>query len=182
MQGQGLTSAFAGRPFVVCDFDGVLTSMSETPGSFINHPPSGYGPSSGPVALFAGLLRRTGAVAVVSSNWRKFDESGPLSLWSGFPNPMPRLRAALGPLYACALPPCRGMRKPQALAEWFRAEGLDPASARYAVLDDDPREGFESSVFAPRFVMTDPATGLTAEDCAKAEALLAGGGVNAAPV
>lgn len=168
-------------PYVFLDVDGVCTSAEETPGSYMTNRGGDYGVSKGPFRRLASLLADTGAKVVVSSNWRKFEDSGPGSVWHNMvygdvANPLPRLRRMLGSCYLGDLPKARRCSKSQALRMWFDDAGLDPAECRYVVFDDDPREGFQDSEFAGHFVKTDCRTGLTDADCERAKEILGRGG------
>ena len=55
---------------IFLDFDGVCTSMLETPGSYLNHDISEYGPSWQCMDLLKKLCRETNSKIIVSSNWR----------------------------------------------------------------------------------------------------------------
>ena len=60
------------QKIIFLDFDGVCTSMLETPGSYLNHDISDYGPSSQCMDLLKKLCRETNAKIIVSSNWRNY--------------------------------------------------------------------------------------------------------------
>lgn len=164
----------ADRPYVFLDFDGVCTACDATPGSYITNRGASYGASEKCVAELRKLLSETGAVVIVSSNWRRFEPDGVwrTSRFGDVRNPLPKFIASLGELCAGSIPPIRHVSKPRAVAEWFGENGLDPKACRYVVFDDDPEEGFAESEFAGHFVMTDYATGLTAKDCEKAKEIL----------
>ena len=169
----GMAGGFKGKNIVFADFDGVLTSTHEVPGSYLNAG-SEYGISPGCYGRLVGLCGRAGAVVVVSSNWRRFDDDGVWSYCSFgqgayFQNPLPKLRAALGPLYAGTLPTDRHIKKSQALVLWMKAH--PEFDGGFAVLDDDMREGFQDVAeygISGRFVRTDPEWGFTDADAEKA--------------
>ena len=60
-------------PLIFLDIDGVVTSCMTTPGSYMNHEPSDYGPSPDCVERLKRLCDVTNAKIVISSNWRKFE-------------------------------------------------------------------------------------------------------------
>jgi hypothetical protein len=168
-------------PFIILDFDGVLTSVNDTPGSFLSHGPDGYGISEPCMERLLRLIGKTGAKVVVSSNWRRFDETGPGSVWccnaQNYRNNLPEVRKRLGGAWMGTLPAMnRGDRKSKALAEWFNLNRLDPDTAKYIIFDDQCGwEGYYvHPEFAKRCVNTDLETGLTDADCERAEALLLG--------
>lgn len=66
---------------VFVDFDGVLTSKHETPGSYVNWQ-SQYGISPSCFDRLEELCTRTRAKVIVSSNWRRFDDDGKWSFCS----------------------------------------------------------------------------------------------------
>lgn len=167
-------------PLIFLDFDGVLTSIRDTPGSFLNHSPDKYGISEPCMMRFERLLLKTGAKVVFSSNWRKFDETGPGSIWCynamDYRNNLPEVRRRLGAAWFGTLPVIKHARKSKALAEWFKLKKLDPAAERYVIFDDQCEwEGYcEYPQFAKRCVNTDMESGLTNADCEKAKAILLG--------
>lgn len=127
---------------VFCDFDGVLTSKHETPGSYVNWQ-SEYGISPSCFDRLEELCTRTRAKVIVSSNWRRFDDDGKWSYCSFdgvhmFKNKLPVLKKMLGKLYAGDLPKDRGLNKSQALCLWFKQH--PEFNGSYVVFDDDPRE------------------------------------------
>jgi len=62
------------RNIVFADFDGVLTSQLETPGSYLNHAPSDYGISPNCYSRLVDLCKRAKARVIISSNWRRYDD------------------------------------------------------------------------------------------------------------
>jgi len=122
-----------------------------------------------------GLVRRSGAKIVVSSNWRKFAAAGPGSAWrhplyGEVGNPLPKFVPRLGGAYLETLPPIR-LRK-AAVTEWWLIG--KPNVESFVALDDMCElEGYDRlDVFRNRYVNTDPETGLTDEDCEKAFEML----------
>ena len=161
-------------PFIVLDFDGVLTNVRDTPGSFLSHGPDGYGISEPCMERLERLIAETGSKVVISSNWRRFDEAGPGSVWMSYGNKLPELKKRLGRVWAGDLPSAEKARKSKALAEWFKLNGLDPSAEKYVIFDDQCGwEGYyEYPEFAKRCVNTDKETGLTDADCEKAKAVI----------
>lgn len=159
--------------YVFTDFDGVVTSTEETPGSYLTHMPSEYGMTPSRVRLLVGLARRAGAKIVLSSNWRRFEPDGACRFsfapGAAYVNPTPAFIREIGGLYAGTLPKDKGLRKPQALELWIEENGAPDA---FVVFDDDPGEGFAESPYAANFVLTDYRTGVTPYDIEKAERML----------
>ena len=163
--------------FIILDFDGVVTSCLETPGSYITNRDESYGASPSCLNRLIELADSTGAKIVVSSNWRRFDDTGRCSFWNSsahgtHANPLPALRKALGPRDLCDLPKERHIKKSEALRRWFAEKQIDPSTAEYVIFDDDESEGFGQSEFGDRFILTDYRTGVTAADCEKAKEIL----------
>lgn len=155
---------------VFTDFDGVLTSQLETPGSYINHSPDEYGVSPMCFERLVYLCKRTNSKVIVTSNWRRFDDDG---MWSyctfgtkhTFKNHLPELKKMLGSLYAGDLPKNRGMNKSQALVMWF--DQHPEFKGQFVVFDDDTREMLQSTSsydINRHFILTDFMTGLTDND------------------
>jgi hypothetical protein len=164
-------------PYVILDVDGVMTDLDSDIGSYITHSGEKYGVSKDPLNRLMRLLSDTGAKVVISSNWRRFDETGPGSIWrnmlyEGTHNPLPKLKASLKSCWLCDLPKVRHITKSQALRMWFDENHLDPEKCKYVIFDDDMREGFAESEFKDHFIHTDYHTGLTDEDCEKAKEIL----------
>ena len=159
--------------YVFTDFDGVVTSTEETPGSYLTHGPSEYGMTPSRAEMVTGLARRAGAKIVLSSNWRRFEPDGACRFMfapgEAYVNPTPAFVRFMGDLYAGTLPKDRGISKSQALGLWIEANGIPKA---FVVFDDDPGEGFQSSPYASNFVLTDYRTGVSAYDIARAEKML----------
>lgn len=162
------------KTLIFVDIDGVMTSMEETPGSYLNHLPDEYGLSDNCVMRLLNLCDWYGAHVVISSNWRNHDASG---VWPyngyDYPNPLQDLKTCLGRRYLDTLPAVRHKSKSEVVRQWFDANGLDPAEVRYVIFDDDDiREKFSASEFAANFVHTDFRIGLSDSDCLKAEHIL----------
>ena len=162
---------------IILDFDGVVTSCIEKPGSYIVNANDSYGASPLCIHRLLKLADETGAKIVISSNWRRFDDTGACSFWNSitygsYTNPLPKLKETLGLRYLCDLPKMRHIKKSQALRMWFDETGRDPEKTAYIIFDDDESEGFGQSEFSGRFILTDYRTGLTDADCKKAKKLL----------
>lgn len=88
----------------------------------------------------------TDAVVVISSNWRKFDDDGPLSIWTNeygpIHNPLPTFRKQIEDIYECDLPKVRYVRKADVLAMWMEDNGMTESNTKFVIFDDDVREGF----------------------------------------
>jgi hypothetical protein len=161
---------------VFLDFDGVVTAKNGTPGSYLTHRLDEYGATPACLKRVLKLVSKTQAKIVISSNWRKFDETGPGSFWThpifgNVPNPLPKFIPALGGAYLETLPPVRTVGKAAVVWNWLTArKGIDS----FVVLDDMcRREGFCSvPEFFNRYVNTDPETGFTEKDLRAAETIL----------
>lgn len=168
------TTKDIGFPLIFLDFDGVVTSTLETPGSYINHEMKDYGISPKCYARLVKLCKETNAKIVITSNWRKFPDDG---FWHRtkkhqVPNHLPKLRKMLGDLIWSELPPERHCTKAECMELWFEDHPeVDIKNLKYVIFDDDLREGFQSSRFGMHFVLTDD-VGLTDEDCEKAKEIL----------
>lgn len=163
--------------FIILDFDGVVTSCLEKPGSYLVNGNDSYGASPSCLKRLIGLADETGAKIVISSNWRRFDDDGICSFWNNpkygaHANPLPKLKKVLGSRYLCDLPKTRHIKKSQALRMWFDETGQDPGKTAYVIFDDDETEGFGQSEFGRHFILTNYRTGLTADDCEKAKEIL----------
>ena len=81
------------KKIIIIDFDGVMNSFNETPGSYITHGNVGYGASESCLKRLYDLVISENASIVISSNWRKFDNDGPYSIWTNaygaIHNPLP---------------------------------------------------------------------------------------------
>ena len=171
-------SMFKGKKKVIfCDFDGVLTSKHETPGSYVNYD-SEYGISPSCFSRLEELCLRTKAVVVISSNWRRFDDDGKWSYCTfdgvhAFKNQLPKLREMLGKLYAGTLPLDRHITKAQALVLWF--EEHPEFKGEFVIFDDDKSEGLQDTFehdINEHFILTDPEWGLSDADVEEAADIL----------
>ena len=136
--------------FIILDFDGVVTSCMEKPGSYSVNTGDSYGASPSCIRRLLKLADETDAKIVISSNWRRFDDTGVCSFWDSpthgvHSNPLPKLRKILGLRYLCDLPKARHIKKSQALKMWFDETGKDPEETAYIIFDDDESEGFGQS-------------------------------------
>lgn len=151
------------------DFDGVLTSTLENPGSYLTNRAANYGMSKSCMDIFMNFVRKHDVHVVISSNWRRFD---PGSAWvfecEEYQNNLPKLVNILGDYYCGTLPPDRHVTKSEALAKWFQTHGaLKPN--QFVIFDDDMAEGFQDTEFCSNFIRTNYVTGLTEDDIEKAE-------------
>lgn len=168
---------FKGKKICFVDFDGVLTSQHETPGSYVNWQ-SEYGISLSCFDRLEEICIRTNAVVVITSNWRRFDDDGKWSYCTfdgvhAFKNPLPKLKKILGKRYAGTLPKDKHINKSKALILWF--EQHPEFDGKFVIFDDDKREGFESTTdynINKNFILTDPEWGLTNDDIEKAVEIL----------
>lgn len=161
---------------IFLDFDGVMTAKNGTPGSYMTHGPEEYGATPECVRRVLKLAEEQGAKIIVSSNWRKFDETGAGSIWThsiygDIANPLPKFIPQLGHAYLGKLPPVRGLGKAALITCWLASHG---EVKRFVAFDDMcAHEGFRSfEELEGRYVNTDPETGLTDEDCEKAARIL----------
>lgn len=155
---------------IFLDFDGVMTSMRETPGSYLLGEKT-YGVSKSCVDNLKTLCIEANAKVVITSNWRKFEPDGVWHQTHGdFKNPLPVFIDNIRDLYAGSLSPDRHVSKLDALRRWFSENGTPSG---YVIFDDDLREGFQDSEFAGNFVLTDYKVGLVQDDIEKAKELFA---------
>lgn len=157
-----------------------MTSYDETPGSYVKHGQDSYGASPSCIKRMLGLAKSEGAKVIITSNWRKFDEEGPLSIWSNaygdVHNPLPKFKKQIKDVYLTDLPKIRHLPKSQVLKLWFDSQ--DPRELnnfKFVIFDDDRREGFqdlEDYCIKDHFILTNTMRGLTDEDCERARELL----------
>ena len=161
-------------PLIFLDYDGVVTSTLETPGSYRNHKIAEYGTSPKCVKRLLNLCKKTHAKIVITSNWRKFPPDG---FWHRYdnvqvPNNLPAFKHLLGDLVYSELPPVRHTTKSEAMELWTEEhDEFNWKTSKYVIFDDEAKEGFQISKFKEHFIMTD-VVGLTDEDCKKAKELL----------
>ena len=167
--------------YIFLDFDGVVTSQLETPGSYITHEANEYGPSPTCVVRLKRLCDETGAKVVISSNWRRFDDFGQCSFWTHaknnrtVANPLPYFKKLMGKYVIGSLPKCRHITKSQALILWFEENNLTQDQIDYVIFDDDLAENYHLTYdydIKHHFVLTDAMTGLTDADIIKAKKIL----------
>lgn len=134
------------KKIVFLDVDGVMTSFTDTPGSYMTHGEDGYGISPSCFNMLIQLLKDEDAKVIISSNWRKFDDDGPRSFWMSpngkVQNPLPKLREMLGDFLVGELPKVRHMEKSDVLLQWMTDNGINESNTKFVVFDDDPDEGF----------------------------------------
>lgn len=157
-----MNSILLPEPVIFLDIDGVLTNMTETPGSWLNHTPNEYGLSPSNVLELKTLIELTHAKVVISSNWRKFPLGGQWS-FNGytFTSPLSNVIDMLGDAFISTLPPLRHCTKSESLLYWFNENNIDFLKSKYVIFDDDPDEGFAISDFKDHYIETDPEIGLT---------------------
>ena len=171
----GLTAEKKSHPLIFLDYDGVLTSTLETPGSYINHVGDEYGTSPGCLKKLLDLCKKAKAKIVITSNWRKFPPEG---FWHSrknrqVKNNLPELKKVLGKLIYSELPPECHISKSEAMELWVEDHPeFDWKTDKYVIFDDDVREDFQGSKFRHHFILTDPTYGLTDNDCKKAMEML----------
>lgn len=162
--------------YIFLDIDGVLTAKCETPGSYLNHDMSEYGPSPKCIDRIKKLCIETNSKIVISSNWRRFDEEG---FWHyrkqiQVKNPLPYVKQLLGELVVGELIPERHITKAEAIILWFEEHGND---CNFVIFDDDTRENLHCTYdyeIAKHFILTNIETGLSDSDCEKAKKILEG--------
>lgn len=159
---------------IFCDFDGVLTSTYETPGSYINHDNDGYGISDACYYNLEQLCIDTNSRVVISSNWRRYADDG---CWinpktkAKFTNRLPLLKKRLGDLYAGQLNKIRHIRKVDALKMYLKKHD----DINFVIFDDELKEGFQDEEkygISSRFIQTDNTFGLSKLDVEKAKKIL----------
>lgn len=173
------------KPNVIfLDVDGVLTAMDDTPGSYINHDPSEYGPSPSCIERLKKFCKEIDAKIIVSSNWRKHPDDGPCSFWTHngvhgtrkiVQNPLPKVREQLKEWIVGYLPPIRHTTKAEALVLWFEESEISPDEINFVIFDDDLREDLDKTYeyhIKDHFILTNVQTGLTDDDIAKAREIL----------
>lgn len=166
------------KSLIFLDIDGVMTSTLETPGSYLNHIGDEYGISPKCFERLKKLCFTTDSKVIVSSNWRRFAETGSKSYWLDpfnkqlTCNPLPKLKEMLGDLFLGTLPLDRHCSKSQALELWFEDNNINESSLNYVIFDDDISEGFIYSRFHKHFILTDAKIGLSDNDCKKALTIL----------
>ena len=141
------------------DFDGVCNSFAE--GSYLTHEPDKYGVDLEIIDRIKEICSSRRASIVISSNWRRFEPDG-YWVYNGnkYFNPLPGLYDLLGDRIIGTLTKERYLSKSEALELWF--EDNEDFKGKFAILDDDPREGFQNSIVLNRnFWMTNPRFGLT---------------------
>lgn len=169
------------KKIIFVDFDGVMTSQSETPGSYITNESANYGASPSCLNQLRQLCDETGAKIVISSNWRRFEDDGICSFWTHptlhktVGNPLPKFKKQMDDYIVDILPTDKHITKSQALILWFIENGLTQDDINYVIFDDDPAEGFAMTAeydIRDHFIQTSAATGLTDADAVKAKSLL----------
>ena len=156
---------------VVCDIDGVLTSMEPDGGSYINHEPEDYHISDTCYDRLIRICDQNKAKVLISSNWRRFPKGGYYDFHGKgkkYYSQLDKLAERLGKKYYFGdLPHDRHLTKSQALELWF--EHNPEFRKRFVIFDDDPREGFASSRYAKHYIETDVKTGISEDDIKKAK-------------
>lgn len=140
-------------PVIFADMDGVLATSSTAPAIERLRPAC--------VARFDGLVRRTRARVVISSTWR--ESCAPVHL-RGF-----LAHHGYTGTVDSVTPILRGHTRGAEIRAWLDAHGA--WGSPFVILDDWPYDEFGGLI--DRFVQTDYDAGLTDEDCARAERLLA---------
>lgn len=166
-------NSFDGK-IVFLDIDGCLTSI-EDGSSFLLLNPESYRISENKIPLLMGLLAKSGAYVVISSNWRRFPDDG---FWVATPsikfrNNLPYLKRILGDRYIGDLPHDRHISKSEALILWGEINEIDFSELDFVIIEDDDNEGFSGfPQFKRHYVKCNPETGLTVENCKEALAIL----------
>jgi hypothetical protein len=148
---------------IFLDFDGVCNSFDY--GSYLNHKNTKYGYDEKIIKRLRHICKYGNARIVISSNWRRFPLDGSYTFTYNDEkvtchNPLPKLCDALGDLIVGTLPKDRHMSKSEALEIWF--EYNQQFDGKYAILDDDLREGYQYvPAFKKNLWLTDPMFGLT---------------------
>jgi hypothetical protein len=141
------------------DFDGVCNSFKE--GSYLTHEPDEYGPDMDIIERIKEICSLRHAKIIISSNWRRFEPDG-YWVYNGknYFNPLPNLCRILGDRIIGTLTTERFITKSEAIELWF--EDHEDFHGKYAIVDDDPREGFQYNFkLMKNFWHTTPKYGLT---------------------
>ena len=141
------------------DFDGVCNSFKE--GSYLTHTPDEYGPDMDIIERIKEICQARRAKIIISSNWRRFEPDG---FWvydgKSYFNPLPNLYKILGDRIIGTLTTERNLTKAQAIELWF--EDNEDFCGKFAIIDDDPREGIQYNIkLRKNFWPTTPKFGLT---------------------
>lgn len=150
---------------IFLDFDGVCNSFEC--GSYLNYKNTKYGYDEKIIKRLRHICKYGNAKIIISSNWRRFQIDGTYTFtYDGenvtCHNPLSKLYDVLGDLIVGTLTKERHLTKSEALQLWF--EDNPEFDGKYAILDDDPREGYQwVPKFKKNFWMTDPQYGITDE-------------------
>lgn len=170
-------TGLADERVVFLDYDGVLTSdrsgtsvaciLAMDGGSGAARQKFLYAPDPVCIGRLKRMLDATGSVVVVASNWRRFPPKG---TWNGFLNPLGRLLEDVGDRVLGCLPFVHGETKAESLSRFM---SMNPDwCGDFAILEDDPEEGYAEHGFSSRLVLTDRDTGLSDADADMAKAML----------
>ena len=161
---------------IFLDFDGVVTAMNETPGSYITNKSDTYGSTPICVKRLLNIVNNTNAKIVISSNWRKFAYIGEQSIWrnsyyGNISNPLPNFIPLLGNSYLETLPPIRHLTKAYVVEQWLLQHNNIES---FVVLDDmcEQEQYTKLDIFKNKYINTNPETGLTDKDCDLAISIL----------
>lgn len=148
---------------IFLDFDGVCNSFEN--GSYLNLENTKYGYDNDIIKRLRYICKHGNAKIVISSNWRRFPIDGTYTFTYNdkkvtCENPLPSLFHEIGDLIIGTLPKDRHINKSEALELWF--EYNQDFDGKYAILEDDPREGYQYvTSFKKNLWLTDPKYGVT---------------------
>ena len=141
------------------DFDGVCNSFDC--GSYMVHDPSSYGPDPKILARIREICETCNAKIVISSNWRRHPADAVFVYKDmDYRNPIHHIYDNLGEFVIGTLTKEGHITKSEALELWF--EDNPWFNGKYAIVDDDQREGFQFNPrYRPNFWLTERRYGLT---------------------
>ena len=148
---------------IFIDIDGVLNNISDGT-AYFNYDPASYGLSKTNMSMLRKILKATDAKLVLSTSWRKhpYDYS---YMYDGkyYRSPLKKFITSIGRKNFYLIDRCphlKGCCKYLDILGFFYISGLDPATTKFAVLDDQVNQQLDK--FGESFFKIDASTGLTA--------------------